>query len=225
MIKSFMCMAAIILACLLPISCGHNSRQSADDESSGLEETDVAESDSKGRLMPVPVYYRGNLNFALMNSDTGELVQFDNDEDYSGYCAFLSFVKKSRLYGYEYKEVLGIDTNALYEDFKQNHKVSDTLYNYHLSLINAVMDYANGNKDKIKDQTLFKKIDKAFYDCHPDQGYYYLKDSYYNSKSYCPTNNRMISVDARSQNLDGQLVVYYHDGTALPEGSLVFMLF
>lgn len=216
-------MAAIILACLLPISCGHNSRQSAGDESAGLEETDVAESDSKGRLIPVPVYCRGSLNFALMNSDTGELVQFDNDEDYSGYCAFWRFVKNSS-FGYEYKEVLGIDMNAFYEDFKQNHKVSDTLYNFHLSLINAVMDYMHGNKDKIKDRTLFKTIDKAFYDCHPDQGYYYLDDSRYDHKSYCSTNNRMDSVDALSQSRDGFFVFYYHDGTALPEGSLVFMV-
>lgn len=218
-------MAAIILACLLPISCGHNSRQSAGDESAGLEDTDVAESDSKGRLIPVPVYCRGNLNFALMNSDTGELVQFDNDEDYSGYCAFWRFVKKSELSGSEYKEVLGIDMNALYEDFTQNHKVSDTLYNYHLSLINAVVDYMHGNKDKIKDRKLFKRIDKAFYDYHPDQGYYYLDYSRYDYKSYCSTNNRMNSVYALSQSRDGNRVYYYHDGTALPEGTLVFMLF
>lgn len=89
-----MSMAAIILACLLPISCGHNSRQSVGGESEELEEIEVEESNSKGGLMPVPVYYSSNaseyatLCIALMNPNTGELVQFDNDEDYSGYCAF-----------------------------------------------------------------------------------------------------------------------------------------
>ncbi|MDE5625133.1 MAG: hypothetical protein K2I61_02305 [Muribaculaceae bacterium] len=217
-------MAAIILACLLPISCGHNSRQSAGDESAGFEETDVAESDSKGGLMPMPVYSIHGLQFALMNRDTGELVQFDNDEDYSGYCTFLRFVKNCDAAPYEYEEVFGIDKTFFYEDFKQNHKVSDTVYNFHLSLINAVIDYLDGNKDKIKDRKLFKRIDKAFFDYHPDQGYYSLEYSYYDSKRYSSTNNRMLSVSVKSQS-DDNPYIYYHDGTALPEGSLVFMLY
>lgn len=213
-------MAAIILACLLPISCGHNSRQSAGDESAGLEETDVAESDSKGRLMPVPVYsatVRNPLVFALMNRDTGELVQFDNDEDYSGYCTFFSFVQRCDVGPYEYKEVFGID-----EIYEENHKVSDTVYNFHLSLINAVMDYLNGNKDKIKDRKLFKRIDKAFYDHHPDQGYYSLEHSEYGLKRYSTPNDEMWSVNARASDLKYYILPRLHDGTELPEGTLVF---
>lgn len=206
-------MAAIILACLLPISCGHNSRQSA-----GLEETDVAESDSEGGLMPVPVYSIYGLQFALMNRDTDELVLFDNDEDYSGYCAFFGFVGSCDVAFYEYEKVFGIDKTVFYKDFEQNHKVCDTVYNFHLSLINAVMDYLGGNKDKIKDRKLFTRIDKAFYDNHPDQGYYYLKRSEYGHKYYYSTNDKMSTVHARASNLDDRL----HDGTELPEGTLVF---
>lgn len=121
MIKSFMCMAAIILACLLPISCGHSSRQSAGDESAGLEETDVAESDSKGRLIPVPVYSgptaRNPLKLALMNPQTGALVQFDNDEDYSGYCTFFVFVGRCDVAFYEYEKVFGINWGTYKKDF------------------------------------------------------------------------------------------------------------
>lgn len=212
-------MAAIILACLLPISCGHNSRQSAGDESAGLEETDVAESDSKGRLIPVPVYNGGpTTQFALMNRRTGELVLFDNDEDYSGYCAFFGFVDRCNVEFYEYEKVFGIKWDTYKKDFKQNHKVSDTVYNFHLSLINAVMDYQNGHKDKIKDRKLFTRIDKAFYDNHPDQGYYYLKSSEYGHKYYYSTNDKMSTFHARASNLDDRL----HDGTELPEGTLVF---
>lgn len=221
-------MAAIILACLLPISCGHNSRQSAGDESAGLEETDVAESDSEGGLMPVPVYRDviGNpLHFALMNPRTGELVQFDNDEDYSGYCTFFCFVKECDLAPYEYKKLFGINWDAYRDDFAKNNRVVDTVYNFHLSLINAVIDYLNGNKDKITDQKLFKRIDKAFYDNHPDQGYYYLEHSEYGSKKYSSTNNHMRTVTAQTSDCYRNNVYRFHDGTELPDGTLVFMLF
>lgn len=212
-------MAAIILACLLPISCGHSSRQSA-----GLEETDVAESDSKGRLIPMPVYCESSMLFALMNPRTGELVQFDNDEDYSGYCTFFCFVKKCDVSPYEYKELFGINWDAYRDDFLKNNRVivSDTVYNFHLSLINAVMDYLGGNKDKIKDRKLFKRIDKAFYDNHPDQGYYYLLDSEYGRKRYSSTNNNMYTVIAETSDYYRNSDYRFHDGTALPEGSLVF---
>lgn len=224
MIKSFICMAAIILACLLPISCGYNSRQSAGDESAGLEETDVAESDSKGRLMPVPVYSGTTVHFALMNPRTGELVQFDNDEDYSGYCTFFCFVKKCDVAYHEYKELFGINWDAYRDDFLKNNRVvvSDTVYNFHLSLINAVMDYLNGNKDKIKDRKLFKRIDKAFYDIHPDQGYYSLEHSEYGLKRYSSTNNHMLTELAITSDYYSYSNYLFHDGTALPEGTLVF---
>ena len=212
-------MAAIILACLLPISCGHNSRQSVGGESEELEEVEVEESGSKVGLVPVYYYYHGEswggFSIALMNSDTGELVQFDNDEDYSGYCAFFRFVDDCNR-DCDYKEVFGSD----YDELVQDHMVSDTVYNFHCSLINAVIDYMNGDKDKIKDRTLFKRIDKAFYNNHPDQDYYYLKDSGYGWKGY-RSDRRYVSV--RSTDYDNKNASYcFHDGTELPEGTLVF---
>lgn len=200
-----MSMAAIILACLLPLSCGQNSRQSVGDESG-----------SKGGLVPVPVYYnhgRTILCIALMNSDTGELVQFDNDEDYSGYCAFLNFVSDCKIHSYEFKEVFGSD----FDELVQDHMVSDTVYNFHCSLINAVIDYMNGDKDKIKDRTLFKRIDKAFYNMHPDQDYYYLESSKYGWKKY-QSARRGVYVNST----DYGDSYFFHDGTELPEGTWVF---
>lgn len=227
-----MSMAAIILACLLPISCGHNSRQSVGGESEELEEIEVEESDSKGGLMPVPVYYsyksgpdkysnnNSRLCIALMNPNTGELVQFDNDEDYSGYCAFCRFVfNYCDIPGWRYKEVFGADIDELAPD----HNVSDTVYNYHCSFINGFIDYINGNKDKIKDRKLFKEIDKAFYDYHPDQEYFDLDESRYGIKEY--KSNRLHLVSAVSTDYDDSKFsksYFFHDGTELPEGTLVF---
>ena len=223
-------MAAIILACLLPISCGHNSRQSVGGESEELEEVEVEESGSKGGLMPVPVYHssksgpdkysnnNSHLCIALMNPNTGELVQFDNDEDYSGYCAFCRFVLNyCDIPGWRYKEVFGADIDELAPD----HNVSDTVYNYHCSFINGFIDYINGNKDKIKDRKLFKKIDKAFYDSHPDQEYFVPSTSGYGYKYY--RSNRERSQKVQSTDYDNEYRSYFfHDGTELPEGTLVF---
>lgn len=220
MIKSFMSMAAIIMACLLPISCGHNSRQSVGGESEELEEVEVEESGSKGGLMPVPVYYSykdssSKLCIALMNPNTGELVQFDNDEDYSGYCAFCRFVL-DRDFFCNYKEVFGADEDELAPD----HNVSDTVYNYHCSFINGFIDYINGNKDKIKDRKLFKEIDKAFYNCHPDQEYFVPSRSGYGNKTYLSNEERYLT--AESTDYDDRKSYFFHDGTELPEGTLVF---
>ena len=204
-----MSMAAIILACLMPLSCGQNSRQSVGDESG-----------YKGGLVPVPVYFKSELSsgvyIALMNSDTGELVQFDNDEDYSGYCAFFRFVDDCNIRGCDYKEVFGSD----YDELVQDYIVSDTVYNFHCSLINAVIDYMNGDKDKIKDRTLFKRIDKAFYDNHPDQDYYYLKSSGYGWKRY-HSAGREVYVEGTEYNRTWSWSYFFYDGTELPEGTLV----
>ena len=147
--------------------------------------------------MPVPVYYSSNaseyatLCIALMNPNTGELVQFDNDEDYSGYCAFCRFVL-DRDFFCNYKEVFGADRDELAPD----HNVSDTVYNYHCSFINGFIDYINGNKDKIKDRKLFKEIDKAFYNCHPDQEYFVPSRSGYGNKTYLSNEERYLTAES-----------------------------
>lgn len=91
----------------------------------------------------------------------------------------------------------------------------------HFRQENTVIDYMNGDKDKIKDRTLFKRIDKAFYNKHPDQDYYYLKASGYGWKGYSSDRNY---VGVRSTDLDDGYSYFFHDGTELPEGTLVAYL-
>lgn len=186
-----------------------------------------------------------NVAYVLRDS-SGELVKFDNDADYSDYGQIIEFISKAsgemtfssdNIGGELYSQLSGNNPNLIlsgneekFQEWKQNHpedvkKLNKGIADYYTSMVDNVVKYAQGDKEKITDPEIFKKIDKAYYDFHPDQRIFYCEKSRYNYKRY--------KDEAREKTMNafyGPVVPWYYDdkarcvfsdGTEIPEGTLV----
>lgn len=230
-IKNLLCISSVVIMSLLAAACGNSSQKSTE---SGVDSEISAdnEENAAGTYTIVPVYQqclfipKYSLNFTLYNNKSGQFVQFDNDADYTEHCKILGFITSAR------DEVpfrdLSLDWDSIgrHRSFKTYGTIShvdEPIYKYDIALINGILEYVYGNKEKITDSKIFKAIDKTFYDKHPDQAFYQLEKSVYGDKRYEDYNNLLPSIQARSYEIGQENDVYFfQDGTELPEGTLLF---
>lgn len=190
-------------------------------------------------------FWEYNIAYVLRDS-SGELVKFDNDADYSDYGQIIEFISKAsgdmtfssdNIGGELYSQLSGNNPNLIlsgneekFQKWKQDHpedvqKLNKGIADYYQAMVDNVIKYAEGDKDGIADPEIFKKIDKAYYDLHPDQLNFYCEKSRYNYKRY---------IDEASEKtmnaFYGPVVPWYYDdkarcvfsdGTEIPEGTLV----
>ncbi len=192
-------------------------------------------------------FWEYNIAYILRDS-SGELVKFDNDADYSNYGQIIKFIKAAdggmgydsgNIGGDLYSQLSGNDPCLIksgnedkFQKWKQNHpedvkKLNKGIADYYKSMVDNVVKYAQGDKDKITDPEIFKKIDKAYYDYHPDQRAFYCEESKYNYKRYSDEEG-----ERTMYAFYGPVVPWYYDdkarcvfsdGTEIPEGTLVLL--
>lgn len=206
-----LCICALILG-VMAIACGTNNHQS--DENSNEEE-------SMGDIRIVPVYYnptgkfdnnyRGLKDdvywgFAFVDSN-GDVLKFDNEADYSEYCALIYFIRKA----IDYKLVNNPETT------------DEEIIEYRNTLINGVVKYALGQKNRIENAQVAESIDRAFYDYHPLDEYFRMTRSKYGSKTF-ESNKGLQYTHAsgwsKHPKIDNNW--QFENGDTIPQGSLVF---
>lgn len=233
-IKNILCIGSVVIMSLLSAACGNSSQKSTE---SGVDSEMSAdnEENAAGTYTIVPVYQQQrvhpyySLNFALYNNKSGQFVKFDNDADYTEHCKILGFITEAR-YEIPFRD-LSLDWDSISslrgklkeKIFGTISRVEDPIYQFDIALMNGTLEYVYGNKEKITDSKIFKAIDKTFYDEHPDQAFYQLKESVYGHKHYRDFNNMLPDISAHSYKLgEVKKVYFFQDGTELPEGTLLF---
>ncbi|MDE7369895.1 MAG: hypothetical protein K2N08_09055 [Muribaculaceae bacterium] len=169
-----------ILLALLTSSCANN-KSNPEDRSS--ENTNPITSPfGNFHFMPVRAIKSSDVSSSKMNfvvilvDENGNALNFDNDMDYTIACPLYYFITKvSSNLGYDRVNNYG----ETYTEDEERKYLNDFQ-----TMVTGVFDYLNGNKDKITDRKLFKAIDKAYYDYHPEEAIFYELDSKYGSKKY-----------------------------------------
>lgn len=189
-----------------------------------------------------PVFFTGafrsftSIWYAVRDS-SGNLVQFDNDADYSELCSIIGVIKNAGTDGYyslskDLHEKYNLegrdaenDTNE-FRDYLKKYKdkvdeMNKQTATYWLSLIDAAQKYMNGDKDKISDPKFFQIIDKAYYDKHPNQHYYVESESRYNYKKYVRDDGKGVVYAKPNEPSEMTLDHVLSDGTLVPRNVLI----
>lgn len=152
-----------------------------------------------------------------------QFIKFNNDENYSDYIPTIWFINS-------------ITEEVLY-DLQKEGKIKQGYYSvltrkelplvhaYRPKIIDNVLLYFNGEKDKISDKDIFKKIDKKFYDRHPNEvnrsinkDAYNIKEYrfYINDKFYC------LGYVSPKEYWDENIYNFFTMDDELPEDALIF---
>ncbi|MDE6802977.1 MAG: hypothetical protein K2J06_09465 [Muribaculaceae bacterium] len=179
----------LILSCILGLSmfsCSNSKTNSGDNSASSETEYENMSpiltpfKDMVEGLSIIPFTDRtvvGDMRILMgmiLIDKNGQAPLFNNDASYLSGCPLVYFIDRVHYYCSWYN----------YWD-----SYSDEQYLQFIpTMITGIVDYLNGNKDKITDRELFKIIDRAYYDFHPERIEFYNKESRYGRKTY--SNNR-----------------------------------
>ena len=120
--------------------------------------------------------------YAIKSGSEG-FERFDNDADYEEYAIPIYMARMLNFQDYDYENELIEKYNDHWWE-KCTYDESVQLYGERNSLIKGVVEYLYGDKNNISDEKLFKKLDKFYYDKHPEELQFEPGRSAYGEKSY-----------------------------------------
>ena len=241
----FLIMIAItLIGCLFLASCSNKGQKN------GIRtETTQEDSSDASSLQIEPVLWcfdltRGSSDcliacdkygFAIRDS-SGEIMQFDNDEDYADYCQTINFIKKAASTPFynlkkELREIYNVPSfyrRADWDKWVSEHQedvaeINRKIAKFWMVLTRGVIDYSNGDKKNISDPEIFEIIDKTYYDYHPDEHYYHCDRSIYNLKQYRDEENKsIISASSRDYGHSTEGNMVFTNGEKVPAKALLF---
>lgn len=175
---SYRIMSVIITGTFL-FSCGNSSTTKEKAEISSNERKDeenvsMDDHEKNNSLKIIPVYKLENdqyqTDYYAFKKGNNYII-FSNDENYSNCIPTLRFI--------EYIKEVELSIRN-YIPKEQLLDVDDTRN----KLVENVIWYLEGHKDKISDKDLYKIIDKAYYNKHPNEVNRYTDKNFYNDKFY-----------------------------------------
>lgn len=256
----------IAFVILIPIfiSCAGKNNTEGKNDAEGENDTDIMLTDSNDEEYTVELlysFYRNKINsdnekvrnenkclltvgrpshFVLRNSN-GELLRFNNDEDYSELCPTLKFIHYVLHDGYfskKYHEIL----DGIGVDIKKYHNYSDATWkwieenpdrldeanelvaNFYQELLNGAILYLKGEKNLIADPGILEVIEEAYYNRHPETYSFYLNRSRYREHVYEDAYNEgNICAYYFSDREESDIVYAFSDGTSVPDGTLALI--
>lgn len=192
----------IVVLFITPLffSCGNSSQNSnrTIDNSEDTQEENITEAKERNErkeqsIQIIPVYYEKNHNgmqlfsfyFALKQGNN--FIKFDNDQDYKEYVQYFPIltlienVRSSVINNLIDQKIINFNYKTRCISMEEVPIVDE----YTLKIIEDVLLYWNGEKDKIKDKDIYKIIDEDYYNTHTkDIGSYELAVDRYNYKRY-----------------------------------------
>lgn len=171
-----------LVACICAIfMLGCSNPKSQNEGTTQSEEEQIVEGQSSN-VTPVVVchndYDKDNIyRYNIAFKSNGEYIAFDNDADYQSWCAPMVFFRRSII------NAVWADDDFGYKSGREwcNSAEFDSLFKSLPELVNL---YLSGKKNEIQDKRVYKIIDKAWYDTHPDRMNFSLLRDYYGHKTY-----------------------------------------
>lgn len=163
-------------------------------------------------------------NGLVLRDSSGKLLRFDNDADYLEFIPTISFISNS-FRSNTCTKMLGISIHRNNWDWARANKdkfyeTNAFVWDYDHAIINGVIDYLQGHKEKISDPVILEEIERTFYDTHPTEAGVRLSESKYNYKNYEVEGS--LSITAKPFESHTYDIGILGDGTEIPAGTLVF---
>lgn len=233
-----------LTGCLFLDSCSNKSQKSGDETE--IEQNEDVSDTSSLQIEPVLWCFdltRGSSDcfiacdmygFAVRDS-SGEIIQFDNDEDYADYCQIINFIRKAASTPFynlkselrEKYDVPTFYTRTEWDKWVSEHQedvaeINQEIARFWTALTRGVIDYSNGDKDNISDPEIFEIIDKAYYNYHPDDHYYHCDRSIYNLKNYSDEENKnRIAASTAEYGFRAEEKSVFTNGEKVPDKALM----
>lgn len=196
----------IAFLAIISQSCSNSNSQS--NESEGICE-------EESHIDPVFVWYTGALGgyHKVAFKVNGQYVMFDNDADYQELCQYTYFLMRA---------MHEIARNG--EEFGFSDKEEEWVESPEFTLLlkdlpEIVGLYFSGNKSKVEDKCILNKLERIWYDEHPDRLDFHLINDHYGYKGYVAYYGHASFGVGFSNNEDTH--VKDLDGNDLPDGILV----
>lgn len=170
------------------------------------------------------VFLVTGIDYYAIKSGSEGFERFDNDADYEEYAIPIEMASLlNTWYDFDYENEL-IEKYGDYWWEKCTYDESIQLYGERDSLIKGVVEYLYGDKKNIPDEKLYKKLDKFYYDEHPEEWQFRLEDSQYGFKKFRANlkYNMPLLFLVSSSEADQYFYFSNKEVIPIPEGSVIF---
>ena len=228
----------LVLTCVTVTSCGNG-----DNKVMSIVPVYGYKYSNSNPDVVVPEYcYTPTHPHYTIKTESGELVEFDNEGDYMEYClpvecinfVWKEYYRSKRKGIFQHFGIPNIYTDDADMDISQRVNyyavnpgkikvLGDTIQSIYSEIIQAVALYMDGKQDKIENREIAELIEKFKYDKHPSQDDYYLDSEKNNAKYYASSNEKLTGANARKVKDDEQYITV--SGEKLKSGAIIMYPF